>query len=296
MNSTPFALRPTFQVSALYSFHYFEFAKDFIFPGERHDFWEFLYVDQGEIDIYAEELGYSLKQGEIIFHQPNEFHSVWANRKIAPNVMVVSFQCHDAEMRHFANKIFTIDDHERTVIVQLLKLATQTFYPPLDDPYYHELTVKTDAPYAALQQIRMNIELLLILLRSKEHTLQREYRLSTIIQERGENEIIQQAKRVMESHMYQDLSFDQICELLKISKSRLTEIFNRKCGVSVMKYYKYKKIELAKTLIREGNLTFTEISDQLKFNSVHTFSRSFKQMVGTPPTVYAKSAMSRAQT
>ncbi|MDG0808017.1 hypothetical protein [Cohnella rhizosphaerae] len=34
-------------VRRLISFHYFEFAPDFKFEGEKHDFWEFVYVDKG---------------------------------------------------------------------------------------------------------------------------------------------------------------------------------------------------------------------------------------------------------
>ena len=42
---------------------------DFSFPGEAHDFWEFLYVDKGEVDVIAGDRLVSLKKGEIIFSQ-----------------------------------------------------------------------------------------------------------------------------------------------------------------------------------------------------------------------------------
>lgn len=42
-------LKRAFNVERIYSVHYFEFSKDYTFPGEAHDFWEFVYVDKGEI-------------------------------------------------------------------------------------------------------------------------------------------------------------------------------------------------------------------------------------------------------
>src|SRR5690606_17134136 len=54
-------LRETFAVTQLVSFHYFEFPKDFAFEGEKHDFWEFVYVDKGELEVFADTEGYCLK-------------------------------------------------------------------------------------------------------------------------------------------------------------------------------------------------------------------------------------------
>lgn len=35
-------------IDSIVTIHYFEYTSDFIFHGESHDFWEFLYVDRGE--------------------------------------------------------------------------------------------------------------------------------------------------------------------------------------------------------------------------------------------------------
>ena len=40
-------------IPAIITIHYFEYMKDFAFKGESHDFWEFLYVDKGNILVRA---------------------------------------------------------------------------------------------------------------------------------------------------------------------------------------------------------------------------------------------------
>lgn len=40
-------------ITEIYSIHYFEYTKDFVYEGESHDFWELLCVDNGVIEVTA---------------------------------------------------------------------------------------------------------------------------------------------------------------------------------------------------------------------------------------------------
>ena len=44
-----------FEIEGFNSIYYFEFGKDFSHPPERHDFWEFAYVDCGEVKALITE-------------------------------------------------------------------------------------------------------------------------------------------------------------------------------------------------------------------------------------------------
>lgn len=46
-------LKREITIPAIVTIHYFEYMKDFAFKGESHDFWEFLYVDKGNILVRA---------------------------------------------------------------------------------------------------------------------------------------------------------------------------------------------------------------------------------------------------
>ena len=69
-------LQDLFHIEELFSLHYFEYMSTFSFPGESHDFWEFVCVDKGEVEIGAGPLTHTLRRGEIAFHYPGEFHCV----------------------------------------------------------------------------------------------------------------------------------------------------------------------------------------------------------------------------
>ncbi|MDF2722804.1 MAG: hypothetical protein K0Q59_2479, partial [Paenibacillus sp.] len=78
-----------------------------------------------------------------------------------------------------------------------------------------------------------------------------------------------------------------------IGPSRLSELFNKKLGTSVMRTYKKMKIERIKLIIREEQSNFTEIAERFGFTSIHTFSRHFKTVVGMTPTEYTKTVKAR---
>ena len=75
-------LDDSIHIDELYTVHYFEYMNNFSFEGERHNFWEFLYVDKGEIGVTADNNYTLLKKGDLIFHKPNEFHTVKAKSRL----------------------------------------------------------------------------------------------------------------------------------------------------------------------------------------------------------------------
>ncbi|MHA6485508.1 helix-turn-helix domain-containing protein [Paenibacillus sp. strain BS8-2] len=275
------------------SLHYFEFSKDFAFEGEKHDFWEFVYVDKGEIEVFADTEGYCLHQGDVIFHKPNEFHGVWANRRIAPNVIIISFVCHSKEMAFFENKIFTLNNSECEMLAQLMKNGFAAFHPPFDDPRNHTLTRRADASIGSEQLIKLYLEMFLIRLRETNDLTKREQRLSAPTKQRSEAELVNRMLVYMEQHLYGEIRLEQVYKTFNLSKSHALTIFKAQTGEGIMKYYRKLKIEQAKKMIREQRHNFTEIADLLHYSSVHTFSRHFKSFTGMSPSEYARTVIAK---
>ncbi|TNJ55775.1 AraC family transcriptional regulator [Paenibacillus hemerocallicola] len=286
-------LKNVIDVTHLISLHYFEFANDFIFEGEAHDYWELLYVDKGEIEVTADSQGFVLKQGDIIFHKPNEFHSVWANRKIGPNVIVVCFECISPAMKLFENKLFCLNDQERNMIAGILKHGFATYRPPFDHPRVHDLIEWDDAPFGSEQLLRIQLESLLLSLASRGESLPQSNRLSGAAMERGEDELLKRTLAYMEEQLHSNLTLEELCARFHVNQSRLSDLFKKRLDMSVMKTYKNMKIERVKLVIREEQSNFTEIAEQFGYNSIHTFSRHFKTTVGMSPTEYAKTVKAR---
>ena len=61
-------LKREFSVEDVISVHYFEYAVDFAFSGELHDFWEIVYADKNELLITADSKEILLPQGSLYIH------------------------------------------------------------------------------------------------------------------------------------------------------------------------------------------------------------------------------------
>ena len=66
-------LKREITIPAIITIHYFEYMKDFAFKGESHDFWEFLYVDKGNILVRAGDRELQMGAGDIVFMNQTNF-------------------------------------------------------------------------------------------------------------------------------------------------------------------------------------------------------------------------------
>ena len=286
-------LRKVIDVQSIVTVHYFEYAKNYVFEGERHDFWELLYVDKGEVEVMADEVGYRLKRGEMIFHKPNEFHNVFANGVVAPNLVVVAFVCPSPAMTYFEGKILKAGEDERELLARRVYEARDAFTTPLDDPGTVRMERASSSAFGSEQMIGMLLEQMLIRLVRRGAEPADSVKESSSVKKRSDNDLVRRVIAYMEENVAGNLTFSAVCRFSAQSATNLKTIFKAATGRGVMEYYRWLKIEQAKVLLREGNGNITQIADKLGYASVHYFSRYFKQATGMTPSEYTLSIQSK---
>lgn len=289
----PTILRRELSVDYLVTVHYFEYAKDYVFKGERHDFWELLYVDKGEVEVMADDTGYRLKQGDMIFHKPNEFHSVFANGVVAPNLAVITFGSASPAMRFFENGIFKAGEPERALLARILSEARNAFVSELDDPSTPQLVRSAHAPFGGEQLIGVLLEQLLIGLVRRGTHQEPSVKISSSVKQRSDQDLVKRIIAYMEDNVFGNLSFSDVCRFSAQSATNLKTIFKAVTDMGVMEYYRRLKIEQAKRMLREGDGNITQIADKLGYTSVHYFSRYFKRATGMTPSEYTLSLQAK---
>lgn len=289
MSFQPLSLSETIHISDIVTIHYFEYTSTYHFSGESHDFWEFLCVDKGEVNVTAGSKQHTLNRRQIIFHAPNEFHNVTSNGKVAPNLVVISFHCDSPAMEYFRGVITTIDENERIYLAKILHEAKSCIATPLDDPYIQKMDKRPTAPVGSQQLIQLNLELFLISMLRKIQN--KEPSAPTIKSIRRKTDILlyERILSYLEEHVREKLTIDDICKANLISRSQLQKLFREEHGCGVIDYFCHEKIEVAKRMIREDHDNFTEISEFLGYTSIHYFSRQFKKITGMSPSEYSSS-------
>ena len=288
MKITPTVLQQKLVIDEIFSVHYFEFSKNYYFAGESHPFWEFVYVDKGEVDVVSDDETIRLSKGQVIFHKPDEFHTIIGNGKIAPNILIVTFNCSGEYMRYFENKILNINDHERRLLAQIIAESENAFSSPLDDPMANQLVRNELADPFCEQFIKLSLEWLLLSLVRRGSEDNNSSPVS-LIKENSQNEVFNKIVKYMEENLDKQLLLNDICRDNLVGRSYMQKLFREKTGGGAIDYFNKMKIDAAKRMIRESSGNFTEISMKLGYNSIHYFSRQFKSITGMTLSEYASS-------
>ncbi len=272
-------------INKIVSIHYYELNKHFCFDGESHNFWEMVYVDAGQVIINADSREHHLTQSEIIFHKPNEFHTLKADSRTAANVFVISFVCSSKSVNFFKGKTMTVPPKLKKYIQTIIEEYYETFRPMSWED--KKLEILENPPIGGQQMIRTHLEQFLIMLMRSEldnHDLR-----VFPTKESMENHLVSEMMHLIEENTYDKISVEAICTRLNYSRAYLSKIFKAASGYTILEYILMRKIREAKKLIREEKYNFSEISDMLSFDNPHYFSTVFKKQTNMTPTTYKNS-------
>lgn len=293
MAHEPYKPNENIVISSFVSCYYFEMSNRYLYSGEKHDFWELVYVDKGEVEADTDSGLYRLEQGDILFHSPNEYHRLRSTHTIAPNLFIVTFFCHSEDMRFFNDiKRFRLGHSERNLLAQLLKEGINAFGPNQLDLSPRNLTPVQNSPFASEQLFKNYLETLLLLLIRKERNVKLETPLPSSTRE---NQITQLCERIVayiKANIHRKITLNDLCAAFNVGRTQINILFKKERGIGIIEYVNRLKIDYAKTYIREEIYNLTEISDLLGYSSVHYFSRHFKKSMGMTPSEYSKTIKS----
>ncbi|MCQ2450178.1 MAG: AraC family transcriptional regulator, partial [Clostridia bacterium] len=94
--------------------------------------------------------------------------------------------------------------------------------------------------------------------------------------------------RYIGENIYTIESISQMAKDLGYCDSYLSRIFKEKMGMTLQAYITMKKMEKAVEMIERGDCTITEIAFKLNFESLQSFSKSFRRTIGISPMDYRK--------
>ncbi len=284
---TKYRISNSINVSSIVTIHYFEFDKGYRSEGESHDFWEFVYVDKGEACAICDNSEYRLRQGEFIFHKPNEYHVLRSVGENAPNVFIISFDCSSRAMSFFKDKRGKLRADLRHLISLIIEEGKKAFDLPFNKPEFSPLSPRDGSPFGGQQLVKLYLEQLLIML-IRNDLPDRDSTLLPASENIG-SPIVAKIDDILKANIYGKITVPDVCAKLNYSKTYLTRLFKASCGYTIAEYSNILKINEAKDLIRDERYNFTQISDMLNFNNPHYFSRVFRRVTGMTPSEYQRS-------
>lgn len=96
------------------------------------------------------------------------------------------------------------------------------------------------------------------------------------------------AKDLIDRQYAQQLDVPGLAREAHASTAHFSRSFRRAFGETPHKYLLRRRIERAKESLRETDLSVTEISLEVGFRSLGSFSTAFRDLVGEAPSEYAR--------
>ena len=99
---------------------------------------------------------------------------------------------------------------------------------------------------------------------------------------------IQRIVEYIDHHYYEDINRSILADMVYLSADHLARIFKKETGETLVKYITDKRINAAKSLLSQTNISISQVSCQVGYDNYSYFTKIFKQRTGLSPGDYRK--------
>jgi len=272
-------LTESLTVTGIVNVHFFEFPSHYYTTPDKHPFYELVYVSSGSLIINSENYVGNLEKNQMIIHDSLENHALYCVKGQKPTVVIIGFTCEGLGLNKLTDSPLLLGENESKKLAEIIKEGRNVFAPPYDQPVY-EMKLKKNAPFGAEQMLKITLENFLINLIRKASDSDEPSRAQKV----DIGEIV----RYVEDNYLEKITIDELCFIFKTNRSTLCKEFKSATKSTITEYINNKKFAKAKKKIACTDKTFTEIAEELNFESIHYFTRFFKKLSGVSPKEYRK--------
>ncbi len=238
---------------------------NYTFRGEKHNFWEIEYVVDGQVELTEGENVYLMKDGDIIFHSPMEFHRL--NNSNAAHLINLSFKTSGDLPPNLTDGFFSLDENEKETFLN-------TFHK-----IYHVVKEAQNSLYA-MQEAAESLETFIINICKNYHSISQTSTTSGSLTYKTLVEL-------MNHNVLKNITIEDLAVRSYVSVSYIKALFYRYARVSPKAYYNDLRISAAQDLLKQG-MPVNEVSEKMNFSSPNYFSLFFKKHTNMTPLQYKK--------
>lgn len=248
-------------------------VKDRKEPGQfiephRHTFFHFIFSLGGCARVRAGEADFVLERDGLAMIPPGVEHAIYSLDRSSS--LSIKFACSpglEARAAALPLHLPRVGEYEKELIKNLFEEA-----------------VSQRGEYAEMVSLRL-YELLILL----ERAVAREeggWRLDCLPPDPARSRRLRRALEMIETQVEAPLRVADVAAACGYNENYFSAFFREHVGCTPRRYINLQKIARAKDLMLFSDLNVTQIAERLGFESIHYFSRLFKQVTGLSPTQY----------
>lgn len=268
----PYPIQNRISIDVMFSLFERYCEPDCRFLGEAHNFWECLYVEWGELCVSADERVYHLREGDLIFHKPLEFHKFYVEQENGADIFVFSFRMEGELSECFFNKAVSLLPEERACMERMIAYVRRMKPDAEADCENRKNYVSIFEESETFSHMLVSYLYQLLLPLSERETERKGLM-------REDAEIFKKAVQYMHANMNRQVQVAELSEFLNVSQSWLKRIFERFAGIGIHKYFLQMKMKKAVELLESG-VRVSDTAERLGFSSQAYFSAAFRREMG----------------
>lgn len=240
---------------------------------------EFHFIRHGRLELHYEKSRYLAGPGDVILIPARTLHCDQFDINHDYEVYMASFSWPEAEEALFqavdTPVVATLTDSQRAEIRQHLDLL---YNCDSSDSGYEQ----------ALSQSHFHTILLLLLHFIAFNKVPAEGRQSSRQRRLRRNQwLIKEVKQYISKHFAQQLSLEDLAEVLDVSPYHLSRVFNGENGFSLSSYLTMVRMNQARNLLLAGRMNVSEVADAVGYPDSGYFSKVFRKHFGQSPSEMA---------
>lgn len=237
-------------------------------------FFELTVITSGSGRVIANNVSVPVEKGDIFVSFPFDTHSIEADEREGMNYNFCAFYLKDADLVSDMEKLALLYGKPTDRIIRSDTLASiltsaisETSKERLHQPKYLEALF-----------LQMIIQLI--------RTFNKQVSVTSAPSKR--EQLCYQVMDYINTHIYSMTSLSEIAEHFSYDYAYISKIFTKTTSQSISEYYRFQRLEVARALIHENQFKLSEIAERLRYSSIYSFSKAFKQQYSLSPRAYKK--------
>ncbi len=243
------------------------------------DWFELTIVTHGKGTVITNDVEIPVKQGDIYLSFPCDFHAITSNKDEPLRYDFFSFKTEDVSLSEALIQLMETHIHPGMRIVRddvIASLVSGAIAEIDRDDGYTERMIEASCT-----------QILVRLLRAFSDRGITEHQRSNASEAEA---LCYRLMNYIDTHIYTLSSLEELAEMTNYNYSYLSSLFHKTTSGMLTDYYRKRRLETARLLIEEGALKINEIASLLRYSSIYTFSRAFKDFFGVSPSQYKRCA------
>ncbi len=277
-------------------------TNDYPINMHSHNFYEINIVVEGVGVHYIENISIPISPGNVFAIPPKSRHGYWAEddrlkifHLILPEYIFEKYEHELAQFPGFAF-LFEIEpllrrNSRENFSLYLSEEELARLRPELDNLIY-TAEQKEQSEIVELFDLRS-----ILLVCTLSHLINCEYMLPppTISAEQPQPDSLSIIKTIeyMHKHYAEKLSIDELAAMANMSRSTYLRHFGSLCGQPPTEYLIELRVKRACALLKNGELSITDIAQACGFFDCSHFIRFFTKLRGMTPNTYRKTILTR---